>query len=216
MPITATHQHRTQAKPTIRELGVTEYEECCERMKRYTDFRVEDSKDEIWLTTHPPVYTLGQSGKAGYLLVDNGIKLVRSDRGGQITYHGPGQAIAYVLFDLVRAKTGIRTLVRTLEQATISLLSHHGIQGRQRSRMPGVYVDDAKIAALGLRVRRGRSYHGISLNVDVDLAPFADMDTCGYRDLADTSMREQGSTSSYDEVARQWGASIADELAVRC
>lgn len=204
------------ARPEVISLGETGYAECWSRMREFTDGRDGSSRDEVWLTTHPPVYTLGQSGKDGHVLRDNGIEVVRTDRGGQVTYHGPGQAVAYVLFDLVRAGTGIRTLVRAIENATVDFLAGFGIEGARRDGMPGVYVGGAKIAAIGLRVRRGRSYHGASLNVDVDLAPFSDIDTCGFRDLADTSMRELGHEEGCDEVAPKWGEAIADALAPRC
>lgn len=216
--MSATNQgaSKTLARPQVKELGATEYEDCHKLMRDFTDGRDERSPDEVWLTSHPSVYTLGQSAKAGQLLRDNGIRLVRTDRGGQITYHGPGQAVAYVLVDLHRAGYGVRTLVRRLEQATIALLDSHGIEGRRRDGMPGIYAGEAKIAALGLRVRHGCTYHGTSLNVDVDLAPFADMDTCGHKDLEDTSMHALGATAPCDEVAARWGEAIADAIAGRC
>ncbi len=207
---------RTAARPAVVSLGETGYAECWSRMREFTDGRDGTTRDEVWLTAHPPVYTLGQSGREGHVLRDNGIEVVRTDRGGQVTYHGPGQAVAYVLFDLVRAGIGIRTLVRTIETATVDFLAGFGIEGARRDGMPGVYVGGAKIAAIGLRVRRGRSYHGASLNVDVDLAPFSDIDTCGFKGLADTSMRELGRAESCADVAPKWGEAIAVALAARC
>ena len=199
-------------RPVIKSIGETDYGGCMRKMRDVTLARDSNSLDEIWLTTHPPVYTLGQSGKKGHLLRDNGIPVAQSDRGGQITYHGPGQAIAYVLFDLVRAGIGIRTLVNTLEQATINFLASHNIAGKRAKGMPGVYVAGSKIAALGLRIRKGRSYHGISLNVDLDLAPFDDIDTCGYKNLDDTSMKALGVEITCDEAIVAWGESIAEAL----
>ena len=203
--------------PAVHRLGETGYLDCLDRMRDFTDSRDEKTGDEIWLTSHPSVYTLGQSGKAEDLLRDNGIPLVRSDRGGQITYHGPGQVVAYILADLARLDYGVRTLVRRIEEATVGLLSEHSIAAGTRRGMPGVYVrGSGKIAALGLRVRRGRTYHGASLNVDCDLAPFADMRTCGYADLDDTSMSNEGAAAELGEVEVRWGLALADAIGARC
>ena len=174
---------------SLSNLGRTEFAAALGAMRRFTDERDDTTTDEIWLTEHEPVYTLGQAGKPEHLVDPRGIPVVRADRGGQVTYHGPGQVVAYLLLDLARRGLKVRELVRLIEEAVIATLSAAGIDARRRAGMPGVYVEDAKIAALGLKVRRGRSYHGVSLNVDMDLAPFAGIDPCGYRGLAVTQVR---------------------------
>ena len=170
-------------------LGRTEFAAALGAMRRFTDERDDTTTDEIWLTEHEPVYTLGLAGKPEHVLDARGIPLVRADRGGQVTYHGPGQVVAYLLLDLTRRSLKVRELVRLIEEAVIATLSDAGIDACRRAGMPGVYVNDAKVAALGLKVRKGRCYHGVSLNVDMDLAPFAGIDPCGYRGLAVTQVR---------------------------
>jgi len=176
----------------LRHLGVQPYAPCLAAMQRAVDLRPATAPDEIWLLQHPPVYTLGLAARPGHLhepLHGGGypaIPVVRSDRGGQITYHGPGQWIAYCLIHLARRGFGVRSLVVALEEAAIRFLAGLGIAGSRRPGAPGVYVDGAKIAALGLRVRRGWSYHGLALNVDLDLAPYRGIDPCGYPGLAVT------------------------------
>jgi len=165
-------------------------------MQRFTDERGVETPDEIWLTEHPPVYTLGLAGRREHLRRDNGIPVLKVDRGGQITYHGPGQLIAYLLIDIARRRLGVRRLVTAIEDSVIQLLDSYGVVASVRAGAPGVYVlhrgEEAKIAALGLKVRNGRSYHGLALNIDMDLAPFADIDPCGYRGLAVTQLRDLG------------------------
>jgi len=165
-------------------------------MQAFTDARGPETSDEIWLTEHPPIYTLGLAGRYQHLLRDNGIPVQKVDRGGQVTYHGPGQLIAYLLIDIGRRRLGVRRLVRAIEDSVIQLLDSYGVAATVRSGAPGVYVQqgdrEAKIAALGLRIRNGRSYHGLALNIDMDLAPFADIDPCGYRGLAVTRLRDMG------------------------
>jgi len=165
-------------------------------MQRFTDERAPDTPDEIWLTEHPPIYTLGLAGRREHLHGDNGIPVLKVDRGGQVTYHGPGQLLAYLLIDIGRRHLGVRRLVRAIEDSVIQLLDSYGVAATVRSGAPGVYVQhrggEAKIAALGLKVRNGRSYHGLALNIDMDLAPFADIDPCGYRGLAVTQLRDIG------------------------
>lgn len=156
-------------------------------MRAFTDARDADTEDELWVLEHPAVYTLGQAGRREHVLNPGDIPVVESDRGGQVTYHGPGQVIVYTLIDLRRAGFGIREMVIRLENAVISMLGKHGLVGEGRRDAPGVYVNGAKIAALGLRVRRGCSYHGLALNIDVDLAPFAGIDPCGFPGLEVTS-----------------------------
>ena len=197
----------------IRDLDRVDYTQCYEAMRRFTAERDETTADELWLVEHPPVYTLGQAGRREHLLHQNDIPVVQVDRGGQITYHGPGQIVAYTLLDLRRREFGVKQLVWQLEQATIQLLDHYGITGQRRSGAPGVYVDEAKIAALGLRVRNGRCYHGLALNVDMSLQPFDHIDPCGYRGLRVTQLRDLGVQKSFAEVARDLSAWIAAGLA---
>jgi lipoyl(octanoyl) transferase len=179
----------------VRRLGRVEYLPALERMRGFTRARSGDTPDELWLLEHPPVYTLGQG--AAHRGVANGIPLVRSDRGGDITYHGPGQVVLYTLVDLARRGLRVKQFVTLLEQAVIDLLDG---RGARRAGAPGVYVDGAKIAALGIRVRQGRAYHGLSLNVDMDLAPFRAIDPCGYPGLAVTQLKDLGFPQSVDEA----------------
>ncbi len=180
----------------IRRLGPTDYVPTWRAMQAFTDARGPETSDEIWLTEHPPIYTLGLAGRYQHLLRDNGIPVQKVDRGGQVTYHGPGQLIAYLLIDIGRRRLGVRRLVRAIEDSVIQLLDSYGVAATARSGAPGVYVQrgdrEAKIAALGLKIRNGRSYHGLALNIDMDLAPFADIDPCGYRGLAVTRLRDVG------------------------
>jgi len=161
-------------------------------MQRFTAQRTASTPDEIWLLEHPPVFTLGLAGDERPRLHDIGVPLLRIDRGGQITYHGPGQVVAYLLLDLTRRGLGVRALVRRMEQAVFDVLAGYGIGGARRDGAPGVYVGEAKIAALGLRIRRGCCYHGLALNADMDLAPFAAIDPCGTPGLAVTSLHALG------------------------
>ena len=176
----------------VRVLGRTMYAATFTRMREFTDARNAATPDEIWLTEHAPVYTLGLAGQRAHLLDAGDIPVVASDRGGQITYHGPGQLIAYLLIDLHRRAIKVRELVRLVEAALIETLAAYGIAGERQSGMPGVYVTGAKIAALGLKVKRGCCYHGASLNVDLDLAPFCGINPCGYAGLASTSIKSLG------------------------
>ncbi len=169
-------------------------------MRAFTDARDASTSDTLWAVEHPPVYTLGQAGKREHLLNPGAIPIVESDRGGQVTYHGPGQLVVYTLMDLRRAKLGIRDLVINLENAIIDTLHAFEITAQGRRDAPGVYVGDEKIAALGLRVRKGCAYHGLSLNVDMDLTPFLGINPCGFADLKVTSMRKLGVKASKDAV----------------
>ena len=175
---------------TLRRLGLRDYESTWREMQEFTATRTPDSADEIWLLEHPPVYTLGLNGKREHLLAPGDIPIVACDRGGQVTYHGPGQVVAYLLLDLKRRGLGVKEMVRRLEQAVIDLLASHDIEGQRREGAPGIYVKERKIAALGLRVRRGCSYHGLSLNVDMDLEPFTRINPCGYEGLETTQLRD--------------------------
>jgi len=178
---------------TIRRLGRTEYEPTWRAMQAFTARRGADGTDELWLTEHPPVYTQGIAGRTAHLpRMENGIPVVKTDRGGQITYHGPGQTVVYLLLDLRRRGLSVRALVRTMERAVIDLLASHGVAAAGRLDAPGVYVAGAKIAALGLRVKNGCCYHGLAFNVDMDLSPFSVIDPCGYAGLAVTQARDIG------------------------
>jgi lipoyl(octanoyl) transferase len=176
----------------VRELGRRDYESVWKEMQDFTHERDEATVDELWFVEHPPVYTQGVSGKAEHVLDAHDIPVVQSNRGGQVTYHGPGQIVAYVLFDLRRRKMGIRDLVSQLENTVITLLKGYGISAAARRDAPGVYVNDAKVAALGLRVSRGCSYHGLALNVDMDLTPFEWINPCGYKELRVSQLKDLG------------------------
>jgi len=175
---------------SIRRLGRADYEPTWLAMQEFTAARTAETPDELWIVEHPPVFTLGQAGKPEHLLTDIGVPVVKIDRGGQVTYHGPGQAVVYLLLDLHRRKLKVRELVNAIEQAIIDLLAGYGVEARRRDGAPGVYVGEAKIGALGLRVRNGCCYHGVSLNVDMDLAPFAAINPCGYAGLQVTRTRD--------------------------
>ncbi len=171
-------------------LGRVDYEPTWRSMQRFTGQRANDTADQIWLVEHNPVFTLGLAGRPEHLLHDIGVPLVKTDRGGQITYHGPGQLVAYLLLDLRRRPYKIRELVSRMEQALIDFLAEHDVMAERRCGAPGVYVGEAKIGALGLRVKNGCSYHGLSLNVDMDLTPFQAINPCGYAGLAVCQMRQ--------------------------
>lgn len=176
----------------IRRLGRVDYEPTWHAMQEFTATRTPETPDELWVVEHPPVFTLGQAGKPEHLLRDVGIPVVKIDRGGQVTYHGPGQVVVYLLIDLQRLKIKVRELVTAIEQALIDFLAEQGATAERRTGAPGVYVGDAKVAALGLRIKNGCSYHGLSLNVDMDLSPFAAINPCGYAGLKVTQTRDLG------------------------
>lgn len=190
-----------QSQLIVRHLGIRPYLETWHAMQVFTDTRDAMTPDEIWLLQHDPVFTQGQAGKAEHLLHQTDIPVVQSDRGGQITYHGPGQLIAYLLIDVRRKGLGIRQLVTAMEQAVIGLLARSDIQACARADAPGVYVDGAKIASLGLRIRRGCSFHGLALNVDLDLTPFSHINPCGYAGLAMTRTASLGGPSHVADAA---------------
>ena len=177
-------------------LGRVDYTDTWRRMRAFTEARDASTADELWLCEHPPVYTLGQAGRREHLHDAGDVPVVETDRGGQVTWHGPGQVVVYVLVDIRRLGTGIRELVVSLEGAVVDLLAAHGVAASGRRDAPGVYVDGAKVAALGLRVRRGRTYHGLALNVDCDLAAFGGIDPCGYRGLRVTRTADLGVDAS--------------------
>lgn len=194
----------------LRRRGRVDYAACLADMQTFTDRRYADTPDELWLVEHPPVFTLGLAGKPEHVLDAGDIPVVRCDRGGQVTYHGPGQVVLYALLDLARAGHGVKALVTTLEQAVIDLLAGLDITGERRPGAPGVYVAGAKIAALGLRVRRGCCYHGLSFNVAMDLAPFARINPCGYADLPVTQLRDLvPAAADPDQIGAQLAARLA-------
>ena len=182
------------------------------RQQAFTDARDVATEDELWWLEHAPVFTQGQAGRAEHVLAPGAIPVVQSDRGGQVTYHGPGQLVGYLLIDLRRRQLGVRALVTAIEEAVVDSLAGWGIAAAPRADAPGVYVDGAKIAALGLRVRRGCSYHGLSLNVDMDLAPFARINPCGMAGLGVTQLADLGAPTALGEVRRVLTAALAAHL----
>ena len=196
----------------VRQLGRVEYAPTWRAMQDFTAQRTADTPDEIWLLQHPPVYTQGQAGKPEHLIAATDIPVVPIDRGGQITYHGPGQVVAYVLVDLRRRGYGIRDLVTRMEQAVIDLLAQHGVTAARLPGAPGVYVDGAKIAALGLRVKHGCTYHGLSFNVDMDLAPFAAINPCGYAGMPVTHCRALGLAMSIQQAEHALTQALLDAI----
>ncbi len=193
----------------VKHLGLRPYLETWQAMQAYTDQRDATSQDQLWLLQHPPVFTQGQAGKPEHLLAPDEIPVVQTDRGGQVTYHGPGQLVGYLLLDLRRAGLGVRSLVTLLERSVIDLLEGYGVQAAARRDAPGVYVDGAKIASVGLRVRRGCSFHGLSLNVNMDLEPFNRINPCGYPDLPVTQLSAISKQKDLHKVA----ADLAQQLA---
>jgi len=173
-------------------------------MQAFTDNRNVNTPDELWFLEHPSVFTLGRNGKQEYLHDTGNIPVINTDRGGQVTYHGPGQLIAYALLNIKRRQLGVQSLVRILEQAVIDLLTDYSLSAQRRERAPGVYVDDRKVAALGLRVRKGCTYHGLSLNVDMDLSPFTMIDPCGYSGLEVTQLRDLGVDAAMETISTQY------------
>jgi len=185
----------------IRQLGQQDYEPIWRQMQQFTDQRDASTQDEVWLVEHSPVFTLGMNGKPEHLLSPGDIPVIKIDRGGQVTYHGPGQLVAYLLIDIKRRKLGIRAMVEKIEQAIIELLADYQIEARGRRDAPGVYVGDSKIAALGLRVRRGCTYHGLALNVNMDLEPFQRINPCGHKGMQVTQTSELGGPSDIATIA---------------
>lgn len=190
------------SRPFIRQLGLAVYRPTYEAMRRFTEGRGPATRDELWILEHPPIYTVGIAGRSEHFPRSAGIPVEHVDRGGQITYHGPGQAIVYALVDLARRGLTVRATVVLLEQAVIDTLAAHGVESGRKRGAPGVYVRGAKIAALGLRVRRGCCYHGVALNVDMDLAPFSDIDPCGYPGLEVTQTSAFGLTADAEALGR--------------
>jgi len=197
----------------VKRLGRVEYLPTAAAMRAFTARRDADTADELWIVEHPPVYTLGVGGDPAHgPKGDNGIAVVRCERGGEITYHGPGQVVLYTLLDLARRDIRVREYVHLLEQAAIDLLAEHGVAAQRRPGAPGVYADGAKVAALGLRVSRGRCYHGLALNVDMDLAPFCAIDPCSFPGLRVTRTRDLGIRRSPQDLGERLGAILIGKL----
>lgn len=196
----------------IRHLGRQPFAQVYAHMRAFTDSRTGADADEIWVVQHEPVYTLGMGAKPEHILDPGDIPVVRADRGGQVTYHGPGQMVVYVLLDLKRRNLAVRTLVSRLEQAVIDCLSGLGVQGGRKPGAPGVYVAGRKVAALGLRVRRGCSYHGVAVNVDMDLAPFRGINPCGYAGLQVTQIRDLGVNLDCDSFAARFVPALCAQV----
>ncbi|MCP4491042.1 MAG: lipoyl(octanoyl) transferase LipB [Gammaproteobacteria bacterium] len=198
----------TFSKTIVRYLGMTDYSKTWGEMKNFTRQRDAETIDQIWITEHPALFTQGHNGKAEHIFNSGDIPVMQIDRGGQVTYHGPGQLLIYCLLDISRLGFGVRALVTHIESATINFLNGYGIDSHARPDAPGVYVDDAKIAALGLRIRKGCCYHGLSLNVDMDLSPFQRINPCGYENLAVTQLADL----NIDISMEQAGYELAHQL----
>ena len=189
-----------QDKILVRHLGLQPYEPVSQAMHDFTDRRDDTTPDEIWLVEHLPVFTQGQAGKAEHLLMTGDIPVIQSDRGGQVTYHGPGQQVMYVLLNVKRRKLGVRELVTLLEQTVVNTLAEYDIDAHPRADAPGVYVGEMKICSLGLRIRKGCSFHGLALNINMDLAPFQRINPCGYAGMEMTQMRQWVDTATPDNI----------------
>jgi lipoyl(octanoyl) transferase len=196
----------------VRRLGRVEYEPTWRAMQEFTASRTPETPDELWIVEHPPVFTLGQAGKPEHVLEDVGIPIVKIDRGGQVTYHGPGQVVIYLLLDLARLKIKVRELVTAIEQGVIDFLAAHGVQAERRAGAPGVYVGEAKVAALGLKIKNSCSYHGLSLNVDMDLSPFAAINPCGYAGLKVTQTKNLDIPLSAHEAGERLSQHLLQQL----
>ena len=196
----------------VRRLGRVEYEPTWRAMQEFTAGRTPETPDELWIVEHPPVFTLGQAGKPEHVLEDLGIPIVKIDRGGQVTYHGPGQVVIYLLLDLARLKIKVRELVTAIEQGVIEFLAAHGVQAERRAGAPGVYVGEAKIAALGLKIKNSCSYHGLSLNVDMDLSPFAAINPCGYAGLKVIQTKDLDIPLTAHEAGEQLSQQLLQQL----
>ncbi len=198
----------------IRDLGLVDYTSTWQRMQQFTDQRDDDTIDEIWLLEHPPVFTQGQAGKAEHLLFPGDIPVVQVDRGGQVTYHGPGQLVAYVLLNIKRRNLGVRQLVNLIEHSIIATLAQNDVEAYAKADAPGVYVDEKKVASLGLRVRKGCTFHGLALNVDMDLSPFSRINPCGYAGMQMVQSKDLGGPVSIQQAKQQLSAQLINLLNV--
>ena len=198
--------------PVIRNLGKTDYEPVWKAMQQFTQQRVPETADELWTTEHFPVYTQGLNGRKEHLLATHNIPVIQVDRGGQVTYHGPGQLIVYCLLDLNRLGIGIRTLVTAIEMSIINLLHDYNVDAYAKKEAPGVYVGAAKIAALGLRIRQGYCYHGLSLNLDMDLKPFAGINPCGFKGLEVTRLADHIPRFSNEQICQQLCSQLITDI----
>lgn len=198
--------------PEIKFLGLVEYESTWHAMQQFTSQRTAETRDEIWVLQHPPTFTQGQAGKEEHLLDAHGIPVVQIDRGGQITYHGPGQVVAYLLLDLRRWKINVRELVRLMEQAVVDLLAEHNIIAFGREDAPGVYVGEAKIAALGLKIRKGCCYHGLSLNVGMDTRPYSYINPCGFQGLRVSQIKDFNASVLHSEIEQDLARKLSTLL----
>ena len=212
MDAVAAATETTAGNCVVRDLGRRAYEPVWRAMQSLTDARDETTPDELWLVEHDPVFTLGQAGKPEHVLLPGDIPVLHVDRGGQVTYHGPGQLVAYPLLDLRRLRIGVRDYVCRIEQAVIDTLADWNIEGRRRDGAPGVYVDGAKVAALGIRVRRGCTFHGLAFNIGMDLEPFSRINPCGFAGLEVVAMRDLGGPSGIDAVKPALLAHLAANL----
>ncbi len=190
-------------KLIIRDLGLQDYEPVWKQMQAFTAQRDDSTPDELWCLQHPPVFTMGLNGKPQHLLNVSDIPVIDIDRGGQVTYHGPGQLVIYTLIDLGRMHIGVKELVAIMEQAIITLLKDYGIEAQPRENAPGVYVGEAKIAALGLRIKKNHSYHGLSLNIDMDLSPFSQINPCGYEGMPVTQVSDLRKNTRFTDIKTQ-------------
>lgn len=202
------------AAVTVRDLGRVDYRSTWQSMQHYTEQRGPDADDEIWLVEHDRVFTQGQAGKAEHLLSPGDIPVVQVDRGGQVTYHGPGQLVAYALIDIRRAGSDVRKFVSCIEDSVVAVLNDHGLDAAPRPDAPGVYVGDRKICSLGLRIKRGCSYHGLALNVDMDLEPFGRINPCGYQGMRMTQMTDHVGPVEMAAVKRAWVRHFCAALAL--
>ncbi|WP_292996029.1 lipoyl(octanoyl) transferase LipB [Nitrosomonas sp.] len=196
----------------VKKMGLSDYQATWQAMKDFTNVRTADTCDEIWLLQHPAVFTQGIAGKSEHLLYNTAIDLIKTDRGGQITYHGPGQIVAYLLLDIRRLKLGVRELVRSMENAVIDVLEDYRIKAVARVDAPGVYVDNAKIAALGLKIKKNYCYHGIALNVDMNLTPFSYINPCGYQGLQVTQTKDLGITDGLEILSNKLANQLQEKL----
>jgi lipoyl(octanoyl) transferase len=196
----------------VKDLGVVEYQPTCEAMRQFTAERDQNTEDELWLLEHPQVFTLGLNGKDEHVLNTHDIPLVNTDRGGQVTFHGPGQLIAYTLIDLKRAKIGVREMISHLESSVVAMLNHLDIDAKSRADAPGVYVEGRKIASLGLRVKRGACYHGLSLNVAMDLTPFSYINPCGYQGMEVVDLKSLACDLTMDQAKQYFVSAFNQQM----